>query len=189
VIRLQPDESTLRIQGEASREGAYLPQDAGVRSGQHAHQRHACSDQPPAARSVSDMPRRAWAVPRGWSRLLWPTIITCSAVGSVLATLVEPMQPLRPVLAFWFLLVCPGMAFVRLLGLSDSLAECALAVALSLALDTLVGEALLFAGAWSPAWGLAALVALSIGGAAIQVGRSAGLAPGAVVPCNAGPRP
>src|SRR5947209_12786903 len=30
---LQADEGTVRLQGEASRETAYLPQDAGVRSG------------------------------------------------------------------------------------------------------------------------------------------------------------
>jgi hypothetical protein len=108
-----------------------------------------------------------------WSTLIWPAIIVASAIATVLASAGEPLQPLRTVLAFWFLLVCPGLALVRLLALSDPFAELAVAVALSLALDTAVGEALLFAGAWSASSGLVALAALSLGGAALQVARSA----------------
>lgn len=107
--------------------------------------------------------------PPQWPALIWPAIIAASAIGTVLANLVEPVQPLRTVLAFWFLLVCPGMALVRLLRLSDPFAELAVAVALSLALDTAVGETLLFAGAWSAFSALAALATLSVGGAALQV--------------------
>jgi hypothetical protein len=114
--------------------------------------------------------------------LIWPAIIGASAIGTVLTSLVEPVQPLRTLLAFWFLLVCPGMALVRLLGLRDPFAELGVAVALSLALDTAVGEALLFAGAWSASSGLAALAALSVGGAALQVARSAWLGPSAARP-------
>ena len=128
-----------------------------------------------------------WA--QQWSTLIWPAIIAASAIGTVLANLAEANQPLRAALAFWFLLVCPGMAFVRLLGLTEPLSEWALAVALSLALDTAVGEALLFAGAWSAATCLAALAALSLAGAAFQVGRSVRPGPGATRPRGVESRP
>jgi hypothetical protein len=114
--------------------------------------------------------------------LIWPAIIATSAIATVLASLGEGNQPLRSGVAFWFLLVCPGMAFVRLLGLSEPFSEWAVAVALSVALDTVVGEVLLFAGAWSAASGLTALAALSIGGAALQVGRSVRRGPSAARP-------
>ena len=124
-----------------------------------------------------------------WSTLVWPAIIAASAIGTVLASVGEGNQPLRVVLAFWFLLVCPGMAFVRLLWLSEPFSDWALAVALSLALDTAVGEVLLFAGAWSATSALAALAILSVGGAALQVGRSVRPGPGATRPRGVESRP
>jgi hypothetical protein len=77
--------------------------------------------------------------------------------------------PLRFVVAFWFLLVCPGMALVPLMRLRDRIAEWTLAIALSLALDALVAGAMVFFGAWSPERGLIILVAVSLIGALLQV--------------------
>ena len=105
-------------------------------------------------------------------------MIIASAGASLLAMLVEVGPPLQPLLLFWFLLVCPGMAFVRLLEIADHVVELTLAVALSLALDALTSETMVLARLWSPLWALLVLAGLSIAGATVQLrcmlGRDAG---------------
>ncbi len=61
------------------------------------------------------------------------------------------------------------MAFVRLLKLNDWMSEWSLAIALSLALETLITGTLLYLGIGSPVWSLIILICLSIIGAALQV--------------------
>ncbi len=103
--------------------------------------------------------------------VVWPVALTASAIGVAFLTFVQAESPMRAAVAFWFLLACPGMAFVRVLGVKDALAEWTLAIALSLVLDTLVAEAMLFAGVWSPAWGLGALIGMTGGGIALQLSQ------------------
>ena len=62
-----------------------------------------------------------------------------------------------------FVLVCPGLAIVRLLELREPLLEVVLGVTLSVALAGLVSATQLYLGAWSPAGTVAILVALTIG--------------------------
>jgi heme/copper-type cytochrome/quinol oxidase subunit 4 len=71
--------------------------------------------------------------------------------------------------AFWFLLICPGMAFVRLLGIRERLTELIVAIALSMALDTAVSETMVLTKRWSPEWGLVVLIGMSAAGAALQI--------------------
>ncbi len=99
----------------------------------------------------------------------WPLVIIASALGAGLMMFSNTVSPLRPVLIFWFLLICPGMAFLRLLRLQERLTELTLAIALSLALDTIVAEAMISARLWSPQAGLVTLIGLSIGGAVLQI--------------------
>ncbi|HEX5504968.1 MAG TPA: hypothetical protein VFW96_20290 [Thermomicrobiales bacterium] len=101
----------------------------------------------------------------------WPVVIVVSAVAAGAAFVAGVGAPVQPAAAFWFLLVCPGMAWIRLVWVASPLVELALALALSLALDTLVAEALVLAGRWSAAWALGVLIALSLVGAALQVAR------------------
>jgi hypothetical protein len=105
---------------------------------------------------------------------LWPVTILLSAAGIGVLAFAGLESPIRAVIALWFLFVCPGMAFVRLLRIEDALTELTLAVALSLALDGLVAGTMLYAGMWSPQWGLALLICMSAAGAALQIftGRS-----------------
>ena len=77
--------------------------------------------------------------------------------------------PLRPILIFWFLLICPGMAFVRLLQIQNPLSELTIAIAFSLALDTIIAEIMIYSGIWSPKLGLAALICISVVGALLQM--------------------
>ncbi len=99
----------------------------------------------------------------------WPIIIIASAIGAGLAMVGNIESPIRPVIAFWLLLICPGMAFVRLLHIEERLTELTLAIALSIAIDTIVAEAMLYAGVWSSELGLVVLICLSIVGVALQI--------------------
>jgi hypothetical protein len=58
-------------------------------------------------------------------------------------------SPLRVVLALGFLLFGPGLAVAELLAVSDPAQRLTVATAVSLSLDTAVGLALLYAGAYS----------------------------------------
>jgi hypothetical protein len=98
----------------------------------------------------------------------WPAILVLSAgaAGLVVGAGVPPA--LGTPFVLWFILVCPGMALVRLLRLGDPVAELGIGIALSVALATLVSGALLYAGAWSPRATLAILAAVTVAGALAQ---------------------
>ena len=100
---------------------------------------------------------------------LWPSAVALSIAAAVAAGGLP--TPARAAVVFVFLLVCPGMAFVPLLGVRRWETALALVVATSLVLDTLVAEGMLLAKLWNPAAGLAILGALSLAGAAAQVVR------------------
>lgn len=106
------------------------------------------------------MTRSAW---------LWPIVITLSALSAGLLVFADIQSPLRAPVIWWFLFVCPGMAFVRALRFEDRIAAWSLAIALSLTLDALVAGALLYAGRWSPPIGLAVLIGLSLIGVVLQL--------------------
>jgi hypothetical protein len=63
-----------------------------------------------------------------------------------------------------FLAAGPGLGWVRLLAVPSLALRWALVVAVSLAADTIVATALLYAGAWSPGLGLAVLLAVAAAG-------------------------
>ena len=102
------------------------------------------------------------------SSWLWPLLITLSLIGAVAAIVADAPQPVRAILLLWFLVVCPGMAFVRLLRLQGALLEWTLAVALSLAIDLLVAVFVLYVGLWSPVWILVAIATLTLAGVLFQ---------------------
>lgn len=76
--------------------------------------------------------------------LVW--LLSVAAAGIVLAVLVLTQNPslLRVILAFGFTLVFPGLAWVRCFSLSSWVAQLALIVPLSLALNLLVAQVLLY---------------------------------------------
>lgn len=104
----------------------------------------------------------------GLDAWLWPALLGASAAGAALVSLADVQAPIRTVLTLWFLLVCPGMACVRLLRLGRPLYEWSLAIALSLALDMLVAEAPLYLGWWSPRASLLLLLWLTVGAGFVQ---------------------
>ena len=109
-----------------------------------------------------------WAWARMWSPWLWPATILLSAAGIALTFFAGVAAPARPFVALWFLLLCPGMALVRLLRVGGVATELTLAIALSLVLDTLVAMVMIYTGTWSPGAGLIVLIGISVFGALLQ---------------------
>ncbi len=99
----------------------------------------------------------------------WPLISGGLGIIVVLMAAANLASPLRPILVFGFLFICPGMAFVRLLHLHNRFAEFMLAVALSLTIDTLVSEVLVLLRHWSSLGSLLAIVSITLIGAVLQV--------------------
>lgn len=85
------------------------------------------------------------------------------AGGAVLALLValDAAGPLRVVLATTYLLGAPGTALVRWLGVGDLALRISLVLALSLAVDLVVAQSLVWAGAFDPVAGVVAVVAVT----------------------------
>jgi len=102
-------------------------------------------------------------------RWIWPGVILGSAVASGLFFFLAIESPLRLIITLSFLLVCPGMAFVRLLRLDESYYEWTLAIALSISLDAIVACLLLYTGFWSITLGLSTLIIISLLGALLQL--------------------
>jgi hypothetical protein len=98
--------------------------------------------------------------------------------GLLLATLV--LQALSPVhsldairagVTLAFMAAAPGMALMGLFRLDDLLLELSLALAVSLALDTIIAMALLLLNHWVPSHGLIVLEALAGIGALAQANQ------------------
>jgi hypothetical protein len=98
----------------------------------------------------------------------WAAIAATSAVLAGALAVVGVHSPLRVAVVLWFVLVCPGMAIVRLLRLPDAVAELTLAVAVSLTLATFIAGIGLYSGLWAPGATLAVLIAITIGAAALR---------------------
>ena len=103
------------------------------------------------------------------TKLIWPAVIILSAIGVGITTWLNVAGPFRAVLSFWFMLICPGMAFIRLFRLKDSLAEWIIGIAASIALSMLLTEFMVLKKLWSPSYGLLALIVISILGALLQI--------------------
>jgi uncharacterized membrane protein len=91
-------------------------------------------------------------------RWAWPAVVVASAVAMVLLTFKMGDSPLRPFVALWFLLVCPGVTLAGMVGIPDGLTRFVLGVAISVALETVAGLAMAYAGVWRPGLLLAGLV-------------------------------
>ncbi len=100
---------------------------------------------------------------------VWPVIVIASVIATCGLVLTDNSSLLRTVLGLWFMLCVPGLAFVPLLRAVDRLFAVGLIIAISLGLNTLVGEIMLYGGFWSPKGGLVIVALLSLGGAILQV--------------------
>ncbi len=98
------------------------------------------------------------------NRFGWSLLIIFSALVTGWLTFAYIDSPFRFWLTGWFIIVCPGMAWARLLRLRESYFEWTLAIALSLALAAIVSGVMLYAKVWSPQWGVAVLIGISVVG-------------------------
>lgn len=100
---------------------------------------------------------------------LWPAIILASAAAVILFSLGDVATPIRAAVAFWFVLVCPGMALVRFLHIEDQVNEFILAVAVSTGIGATLATIMVLTRRWSPDWGLGILVYISVVGSILQL--------------------
>lgn len=97
--------------------------------------------------------------------IAWPLVVAAST-GAALAGLAMGLDPpVAPLLALWYLGVCPGIGWVRLLRMHDPLAEILLAVALSLSVGAVVSVLLLALGVWSSGLALVLTGVVALAGA------------------------
>ncbi len=98
----------------------------------------------------------------------WLTLVVVSSVAAVLATLAGTADGLSMIPLLWFLAVIPGLPFVRMLKNNDDPIAIGLtAVGLSLAIDALVAEALLYSHAYNAVVTVSVLAAVACLGAVI----------------------
>jgi hypothetical protein len=102
-----------------------------------------------------------------WSRA-WVLVIAGLSVGVIAAVFLDLPAPIRPVIVIGFVVLAPGMALARLLGLPSRLAETALGIGLGLSIAGLLGGVFLYLSSWSPTRILAVLLVISIGGLALD---------------------
>jgi hypothetical protein len=103
------------------------------------------------------------------SRWTWLAMVVAGCLAVLLANFWMEPGPLRVLVALSFLLVVPGMVFVRLCGLGDGLTGLVLAVALSVTFETGATLAMVYARAWHPNLLLLALCSTSFLGAVLEV--------------------
>lgn len=97
-------------------------------------------------------------------------IAAAGVLAAILAAAGASGAP-RAIVALPFLLIGPGLAWVRLLRLDDPMTELALAVTVNLALEAIVATALLVTGLWSPGLALAMMVAITLAASAAGFAR------------------
>jgi hypothetical protein len=100
---------------------------------------------------------------------IWPPIILVTGLITGVFVIGNLYFPLRGVLVGWFLLVCPGMAYARLLVNKDPLMEWVLAVGLSMGIDTSVVLLMLYLKAWSSMLGFLVIAILCVPGVVTQI--------------------
>ena len=101
------------------------------------------------------------------------TVRTAVAVGSamlaVAAVLGDVGSPVQPVLVFWFVLVCPGLALAGLAHPTSVLFCLTFSITVSCALAAIVAQVMLYAGVWNPLTGLFVLAEITVVGCAIDL--------------------
>jgi hypothetical protein len=100
--------------------------------------------------------------------ILWPAALALLTIAVSVVTFTGVFSSSRPLVAVPYLFLCPGMVWVRLLGVRSELHELLLGIALSLSIDTIVATAFAYADVPSARVSLAVLVAVTIGGLAFD---------------------
>ncbi len=99
----------------------------------------------------------------------WPLVLVTTTVLLGVLIKLEPGDPLRLAVTFAYLLICPGMAIVRLLNLKNHLMEWVLAIGASITIDLLLSEIMVITHLWSPIAAFFAIGLFCVAGAMVQV--------------------
>ena len=96
---------------------------------------------------------------RRWLFQILPILL---GIEAGIASLAKAPTEIRLPFVLGFLLICPGLAAVRLIAIEDRLHQLTLALALSLGISSLISLAAIYAGVWSPDGILLAVIGLTI---------------------------
>jgi hypothetical protein len=88
--------------------------------------------------------------------------VAALAGGTALLALLDLHSPVRTLVTFAFLLVGPGLGLAHVIRISDRSSVLVVAVAISIAIDTLLAEGMAYANAWSPDAALAVLILIAL---------------------------
>ena len=102
------------------------------------------------------------------NRSRW-TPLAILLLGMIVAVVSQTDLIVRAPLVLVYSLLAPGLIFVRFLGVQDRFVEITLAVALSIALNVIVSEFMVFTRLWSPTHGLLVLIYLSMAAALYEL--------------------
>ncbi|HZU12930.1 MAG TPA: hypothetical protein VFB58_08830 [Chloroflexota bacterium] len=100
-----------------------------------------------------------------------PFLVALCAAAASLAVLAHLAGATREVLAFTFLLVCPGYALLGVWKQKHNLQRLVLAVAVSVTVEAIVSEVMVYARIWSLDGAMLLLAAMTIGAASLDITR------------------
>jgi uncharacterized membrane protein len=101
--------------------------------------------------------------------LLWPAILLAAALITAATVYLNTDTPVRGFVVFAFLLVAPGLAFIRLFHIQDWMVELVLSIGLSVSIDTIVALILLYTQKWFPLIGFGIILAITGIGVILQI--------------------
>ena len=94
-------------------------------------------------------------------RWMWRAIIAAWGGAAAAAAAIDVDEPLRLLLVSTFVLVCPGLAIVRLLRFQSAAVNMWLGVAVSASIAGIVSAGSIYLGRWSPDGALAVLITIT----------------------------
>lgn len=102
-------------------------------------------------------------------RLTWPVACVTLSALAIFLVLFDANTVVRAPVVLTFLLICPGLAIVRFLRISDVATEWSIAVALSFSLDGLVALIQAYTTTWNPTTALLVLTGITLAAIAIDL--------------------
>jgi len=90
------------------------------------------------------------------------TVVAVLAAATAGCAFLQLHSPVRTFVTLAFLVVCPGLGLANMTQISDRAAVLVTAVAMSIAIDTLLSEAMAYAKMWSPDAALAVLILIAL---------------------------
>jgi len=97
----------------------------------------------------------------GWLWYWLPLLLLLSGPAVLVLMVFDAPSWARAVPVFAYIAVVPGLAWIRLLRLTDRVTELLVGIGLSLAIGVLVAQLMIYLNAWTSTLGLSMLVAIA----------------------------